>query len=768
MKERWCVQMTRRFALRQILARKQSFYKLLASFFVMLILPLVLVLANYFYARGLLQQENINYQNAVLTQAQMSMDERLQTIQLYAIDLSNDTVLNATLSQRQADDSQGNFELWELSRHLQSYSATAGSFCDTTIYSRLYDCMVSGSYVNYRVSEGSLRMPSEEMNRSLLELLQNERSYCQFYLLGDSQGHSQLVMLHSVPLWSSGAASYGTICLRIDGDGLFSTIRDMEELQSGLVCLLDPSGTPAVWAGSEAMLDFVPQVSGQPIQDWHGASYTVSRADSNLKGWSYLSIQPVHRMQSELRVARNLSLLALALVLVVGAGIVYYLTWRNYRPVEHLLAELRRRSVILESPEGTGFNEFRLIEKSVADMQHSMKEVQEALRQEIPRIQESILLQLLKNDVSNYETYRKLLEEVGILFPYQQFRVVLARQVPSESRELSEQALTNIVLRDQLSQLVPGDITYTAVTLDNDSIVWILNGSGARFDQDTQDILGRLQDTMREQYGQLLWLYVSWIDQGLESVPQGYYAVTQTQAQQPGGGIRYLQKEKDVWPMDRSLNSIAAQLQNFIATGDAAQASALLHENLDANLRRRTVELYQAQGYCIGMLNIILEAYRVEDPAVLRVEGASPLQQIFQRRNINELEELLQTLICQLCHYVEENRTSPASQLIQKIQAYMQENYGDVDLTLTRVADQFNLTPNYLSIFFKENAHDTFLNYLTRLRLEEAKRLMRDTHLSITEISERVGYASANSFTRAFKKIEHVTPTQYRESSVHS
>ena len=97
------MQMTRRFALRQILARKQSFYKLLASFFVMLILPLVLVLANYFYARGLLQQENINYQNAVLTQAQMSMDERLQTIQLYAIDLSNDTVLNATLSQRQAD-----------------------------------------------------------------------------------------------------------------------------------------------------------------------------------------------------------------------------------------------------------------------------------------------------------------------------------------------------------------------------------------------------------------------------------------------------------------------------------------------------------------------------------------------------------------------------------------------------------------------------------------------------------------------------------------
>ena len=161
------MQMTRRFALRQILARKQSFYKLLASFFVMLILPLVLVLANYFYARGLLQQENINYQNAVLTQAQMSMDERLQTIQLYAIDLSNDTVLNATLSQRQADDSQGNFELWELSRHLQSYSATAGSFCDTTISVLLPVLSTGGQPGSQPAGDASFRSPVE-LRRCLL------------------------------------------------------------------------------------------------------------------------------------------------------------------------------------------------------------------------------------------------------------------------------------------------------------------------------------------------------------------------------------------------------------------------------------------------------------------------------------------------------------------------------------------------------------------------------------------------------------------------
>lgn len=48
--------------------------------------------------------------------------------------------------------------------------------------------------------------------------------------------------------------------------------------------------------------------------------------------------------------------------------------------------------------------------------------------------------------------------------------------------------------------------------------------------------------------------------------------------------------------------------------------------------------------------------------------------------------------------------------------------------------------------------------------MEKAKELMRTTNDSIAEISEKVGYASANTFTRSFKKIEQITPSQYRES----
>ena len=74
------------------------FYRLLARFLAMLLLPLATLLFNYIYARGLLRQENLNYQNALLVQAQMIVDEKLQGLQLFAPDMSSDGVISGFLT----------------------------------------------------------------------------------------------------------------------------------------------------------------------------------------------------------------------------------------------------------------------------------------------------------------------------------------------------------------------------------------------------------------------------------------------------------------------------------------------------------------------------------------------------------------------------------------------------------------------------------------------------------------------------------------------
>ena len=72
------------------------------------------------------------------------------------------------------------------------------------------------------------------------------------------------------------------------------------------------------------------------------------------------------------------------------------------------------------------------------------------------------------------------------------------------------------------------------------------------------------------------------------------------------------------------------------------------------------------------------------------------------------------------------------------------------------------MNPQYISQLFKSEMGVGFLAYLTNIRMEHAKKLLLASSLSIGEISEESGYGDYRVFTKAFKKSEGVTPSQFR------
>ena len=98
---------------------------------------------------------------------------------------------------------------------------------------------------------------------------------------------------------------------------------------------------------------------------------------------------------------------------------------------------------------------------------------------------------------------------------------------------------------------------------------------------------------------------------------------------------------------------------------------------------------------------------------------------------------------------------------IQAITRYLQEHL-DRDISLSLLAEEFHLNPQYISQLFKSEIGVNFLAYLTNIRMEQAKKLLLSTDLSIAEVSERSGYGDYRVFTKVFKKSEGVTPSQYR------
>lgn len=109
----------------------------------------------------------------------------------------------------------------------------------------------------------------------------------------------------------------------------------------------------------------------------------------------------------------------------------------------------------------------------------------------------------------------------------------------------------------------------------------------------------------------------------------------------------------------------------------------------------------------------------------------------------------------------EEPAAAEEERPIAAMTRYMQAHLaGEVSLNL--LAEEFHLSSQYISQLFKSEIGVNFLTYLTNLRMERAKKLLLSTALPVSEVAEQSGYGDYRVFTKAFKKSEGVTPSQYR------
>lgn len=111
-----------------------------------------------------------------------------------------------------------------------------------------------------------------------------------------------------------------------------------------------------------------------------------------------------------------------------------------------------------------------------------------------------------------------------------------------------------------------------------------------------------------------------------------------------------------------------------------------------------------------------------------------------------------------------ENRKRQSTLLHQAIQ-FMDDHYQDETISLDRVARQVNISPNYFSAMFSQEIGQTFIEHLTGKRIEEARRLLRQTDMRSSEIAAAVGYKDPHYFSFVFRKVAGCTPSDYRRGN---
>lgn len=184
------------------------------------------------------------------------------------------------------------------------------------------------------------------------------------------------------------------------------------------------------------------------------------------------------------------------------------------------------------------------------------------------------------------------------------------------------------------------------------------------------------------------------------------------------------------------------------------------------------------------LLHTLLQAYRYSDETAYK-EVVNTLYRVYRNcalnLNMGNLSRYITRntgyTICpdtfkEFCHGLVDMAEQIYSQLektdrnlTKEIKDYIQKNYMN-DLSISQLALQYDLTPNYLSSLFHQQESCKLIDYITEVRLNNAKRiLIKNTSASVKDVAVMVGYTSARHFSTIFQKATGMTPSTYRKEA---
>lgn len=128
----------------------------------------------------------------------------------------------------------------------------------------------------------------------------------------------------------------------------------------------------------------------------------------------------------------------------------------------------------------------------------------------------------------------------------------------------------------------------------------------------------------------------------------------------------------------------------------------------------------------------------------------------------DHLRQMAQYRLQHMISEIKDEREKRNVHMIDRAISFIHEKHKE-DISMEQVAEYVNLSPYYFSKMFKMQVGETFIDYLTGLRINQAKELIHQQEYSLKEICFEIGYKDPNYFSRVFKKVTGVTPTEYRQ-----
>ncbi|MDI4647833.1 AraC family transcriptional regulator [Cohnella hashimotonis] len=763
--------------LRNRLGQQPLFLRMMLPYFLFMLLALTLGWLFYNKTYHVVKEEVVRNNMQILEQVKNTLDSRFSEINTISLQLLNDPGVNSFQRVSDPFSSTNTYKVLRTQKSLYSYNASNNFVLDYFLIFKnsnlalssnssyelpyFYDHVLTYNEIGYKAWRDDLL--STYRNREIMPT--GAARY-------EDKTYDMITYVQSL---GYPGRIQGALIVLVDGNELKSLLSGIDISDGGSASIIDDKGrvvaslsgdgsAPAL-GGSVVLPGLAGTIEASDKTDGRMVTYTTSSYNK----WSYVVAQPPHIVLGKVISIKKLTFSIVAVFLGLGIVLAYLFATRSGRPLVRIMSTLRDRHQAAGAPRKPK-DMYGYIQQSLSSLLDNNAELREEIDKQVPLVWDTFFQRLLKGDFLSMNEINSLLAHQRIGLHGQGYAIGIlnfSRSGQSNTEaELDKLDVNRVWVTEAIRRGLGDDRYAHHIAEDKIALLFVDElGDEASFRHMIDRSVAAIEAETSGREGLQLYFAIGGFRSTLLEVSGSY-----EEARQCLSSISYEGKNETVWFADLPHTNarfffpqeLENRLINYAKAGEPEEVEAVLRQLYKENFSDRHLPLALQQLFYYEIVSCLAKLQEQ-----LALDNAIDIQQLLQHPSAVDNPKLsyrsASEMFLTTARDLDRRKKSRNHRLLDDMLAFLQQHYGDANLTLDAVADNMNVSKGYMSQFFKEQTGINFSEYLENMRMDEAKSKLASTSLTIREIAEQVGYHSSSTFCRAFKRGTGLSATVFRE-----